>query len=161
MTVDSIIVKERVGIPARLIPWDSSPQVLNALIRGDIQIALLPTEGTQALLAAGEIKLLATFTEKSDRPGVPSIKDLGYPDLVEKVGSQRFVIAPPDLPKEIRDILVASFEKVFSDKEFLAWANKGDITLNPLYGDEAQKISQRLIIFLQEDLKPILMKYLK
>ncbi len=160
LTIDSIIVKEAVGIPARFIPWGGTAECMNALLRGDVQVALVSEDSVKALLSAGEIKPLTQFTEKSEYPGMPSIKDLGYPDLVERVGTQRFVIAPPGLKKEQAEALLAAFRKALNDKEFQAWTKKMDIPLNPLYGEEAERLAKKMFVYYQQDLKPILMKYL-
>lgn len=160
--IDSIIVTERVGIPTRFIPWGGgTAECMNALIRGDIQVALVSEDSVKGLLDAGEIRVLIVVAEKSKYPGVPSIKDLGYPDLPEKLGAHRFVIAPPALPDEIRNILVTAFKKAMNDQEFLAWAKKTDIPMNPLFGDDAEREAQKMIKYYQQDVKPIVMKYAK
>ena len=160
--IDSIIVTERAGIPTRFIPWGGgTAECMNALIRGDIQVALVSEDSVKGLLDAGEIKVLAAIAEKSKYPGAPSIKDLGFPDLIEKVGAHRFVVAPPALPNEIKNILVAAFKKAMNDQDFQTWAKKIDIPMNPLFGDEAEREGQRMIRYYQQDVKPIVLKYAK
>lgn len=159
LTIDSIIVKEAVGIQARFIPWGGTAECMNALLRNDVQVALVSEDSVKGLLSSGEIKLLTEFNEKSDYPGIPSIKDLGYPDLAEKLGTHRFVIAPPLLSKEAGELLIAAFKRALNDKDFQAWTKKMDIPLNPLYGEEADKLARRMFVYYQQDLKPILMKY--
>jgi tripartite-type tricarboxylate transporter receptor subunit TctC len=159
LTLDSIIVKEAVGIPARFIPWGGTAQCMNALMRGDVQVALVSEDSVKALLSSGEIKPLTQFTEVSEYRGVPSIKDLGYPDLVEKVGTQRFVIAPPALNKEAGELWIAAFKKALGDKDFQAWTKKMDIPLNPIYGKEADTLAKKMLVYYQQELKPLLLKY--
>jgi len=158
--VESIIFKETVGIPIRFIPWGGTAECMNAMIRGDIQVALVSEDAVKGLLDAGEIKVLTVFSETSGYPGIPSIKDLGYPELAEKTGNQRFVIAPPALPEEIKSILIGAFKKTLNDKEFQAWAKKSGFPLSPIYGDEADRLAKRMLKFYQEDLRPTLKKYL-
>lgn len=157
---DSIVVKETVGIPARFIAFGSTVENTGALMRGDIQVSLVSQDSVEALVSTKEIKPLVHFAEKSDYPGVPSIKDLGYPQLAEKLGGYRFVVAPPGLPKDIRDILISGLKKAFSDKEFQAWTKKANFRLDPLYGDEAEHLAKRMIKYYQEDLKLLLKKYI-
>ena len=156
---DSIIVKEETGIPARFIPFGNTALTMSAMIRGDIQVALMSEDSVKALLDAGEIKVITIFTEKSNYPGVPSIKDLGYARIIEKLGVHRFLIAPPALPGEIKDTLTTVFKKAINDKEFQAWCNKGGFIMDSIYGDEADKLARKMIKFFQEDMKPILKKY--
>lgn len=159
--VDSVIVKEAVGIPTRFIPWSGTAECMNALIRRDIHVALVSEDSVRGLLHAGEIKPLVSFTSESEYPGVPSIKELGYPDLAEKVGGHRFVIAPPALPKELTGTLIAAFKKSLNDPEFKAWAKKIEISVDPIYGEDADKVAKDMFKFYQQDLKPVLLKYLQ
>jgi tripartite-type tricarboxylate transporter receptor subunit TctC len=158
---DSIVIKETLGIPARFIALGGTAENVNSLMRGDIQVSLVSEDSVQALVNAKEVRPLVHFAEKSDYPGVPSIKDLGHPALVEKLGGYRFLIGPPGLPKNIQTILVNAFRKSFNDKEFQAWTKKSNFSLNPIYGDEADKLARRMIKYYSEDLKPLLKKYIK
>jgi tripartite-type tricarboxylate transporter receptor subunit TctC len=158
---DSIVIKETVGIPARFIALGGTSENVNSLMRGDIHMSLVSEDSVQALVNAKEVRPLVHFAEKSEYPGVPSIKDLGYPGLVEKLGGYRFLIGPPGLPKNIQNILVTAFRKSFNNREFQAWTKKANFTLNPIYGDEADKLARRMIKYYSEDLKPLLKKYIK
>jgi len=155
----SIIVKEETGIRARFIPFGNTALTMSALMRGDIQVALVAEDSVKALLAAGEIKALAEFSDKSIHPDVPSIIDLGFPHLTEVISAHRFLVAPPALPEKIQGSLIAAFKKAINDKGFQDWAQKGGFMVNPLYGAEADKLAKKMIRFFQEDMKPIFMKY--
>ena len=157
---DSIVVKETVGIPARFIAFGGTSENMNALMRGDIQMSLVSADSVEGLVKAKEIRPLVHFAEKSEYPGVPSIKDLGYPQLAEKLGGYRFVVGPPGLPKNIQDTLISAFRKSFNDKEFQAWTKKSNFDLDPLYGNDADQLAKRMIRYYQQDLKPMLKKYL-
>ncbi len=158
---DSIVIKETMGIPARFIALGGTSENVNSLMRGDIQVSLVSADSVQALVDAKELRPLVHFAEKSDYPGVPSIKDLGYPQLVEKLGGYRFLIGPPGLPKNIQTVLVSAFKKSFNDREFQAWTKKSNFSLNPIYGDEADKLARRMIKYYKDDLKVMLKKYIK
>jgi tripartite-type tricarboxylate transporter receptor subunit TctC len=159
--VDSLIVEQAVKMPVRYIAWGGSPELMNALLRNDVQIALVSEDTVKSLLDAKEAKVLTEFGETSGYPGVPSIKDLGYPDLANKLGSHRFVIGPPGLPKEQTNILIAAYKKALNDPELLAWAKKSEIPFNPAYGEDADRAAKRMFKFYQEDVKPLLQKYVK
>lgn len=155
----SIIVKEETGIPARFIPFGNTALTMSALMRGDIQVALVAEDSVKALMNAGEIKALAEFSDKSDYPDVPSITDLGFPHLTEVISAHRFLVAPPGLPERIKVSLIAAFKKAINDKGFQDWAQKGGFMVNPLYGDEADRLAKKMIKFFQEDMKPVFKKY--
>jgi tripartite-type tricarboxylate transporter receptor subunit TctC len=57
---------------------------------------------------SGEFRLLTVLSKTSQYPGVPSIAELGYPELADTLNLHRVVIAPPDLPKEITNILLCA-----------------------------------------------------
>ena len=162
MQLDSTVLTERMGIPVRFIPWGGgTSESMNALMRGDVQVAMVSDDSVKGLLDAGEIKPLAVISEKSKYPGVPSIKDLGHPDLAEKLGTQRFVIAPPGLPNNIKNAFISAFKKAMNDQRFLSYAKKLDLDFKPLYGEEADKAFKIVNGYYQNDLKPLYIKYSK
>lgn len=159
--VASIIIKEKLGIPARFVPFGGTAENMSGLLRGDVQISLVSEDSVKTLLDAGEIRILADFTGMGGYSGIPTLDSLGYPDLVEKVESHRYIIGPPGLPKEISNILIAALKKVFNDQGFVTWAKKTDFPLSPIYGDEADILAKRIYKFYLKDLNPILKSYLK
>jgi len=159
--IAAIIVREKLKLPARLICLGGTAESMNALLRGDVQVSLGSEDSLKPLIDAGETRVIADFTGYGDYPGVPTSKSLGFPDLGETIEGHRFVIAPPGLPKEISNQLISAFQKATSDPEFQAWVKKSDIPLNLIFGDEADRMAKRIFKFYQQDLKPILEKYLK
>jgi tripartite-type tricarboxylate transporter receptor subunit TctC len=158
--VSSILVKEEAKVPARLINFPGAAENLNALLRGDVQVALVSEESAKPMIAAGELRVLTVLSDTSAYPGVPSISQLGFPDLAEPLKLHRFVIGPPSLPKEVTDPLLGAFAKVFADKEFLALAKRMDFEPAPVYGAEAERIAKRLFKY-YDDKAPVLKKYLQ
>ncbi len=160
--LDSIVLTERMGIAARFIPWaGGTAECMNALMRGDIQVALVSEDSVKGLLEAGEIRPLAVIADKSSYPGVPSINDLGHPDLAEKLGTQRFVVGPPGLPNNIKNAFINAYKKVMKNQKYLSYAKKLDLDFNPLYGEEAEKAFKIVNGYYQNDLKPLYIKYSK
>ncbi len=159
--IESIIITERAGITARFIPWGGTAECMNALMRGDVQASLVSEDSVKGLLDSGEIRVLTVLAANSKYAGIPTIKELGYPDLIEKMGAHRFVIAPPHLPNMIKSVLISSFKKAFNDEDFKTWAKNIDIPLNPLYGDQAELEAKRIFKYYQNDVKPIVLKYAK
>ena len=79
------------------IPFPSSPQAVEALIRNDVQMACLPAISITPQLGGGKIKLLAITTAKRSAllPGVPTLKETGV-DVEADAWSG--VIAPAGIP---------------------------------------------------------------
>jgi tripartite-type tricarboxylate transporter receptor subunit TctC len=159
--IESIIVTERAGITARYIPWGGTAECMNALMRGDVLASLVSEDSVKGLLDSGEIRVLTVLAQTSKYPGIPTIKELGYPDLIEKMGAHRFVIAPPSLPNPMKNPLISAFKKSFNDAEFKNWARNIDIPLNPLFGEQAEAEAKRIFKYYQNDVKPIVLKYAK
>lgn len=158
--VACILLKEAGKLPVRLINFPGAAENVNALLRGDVQVAMLTEESSKPMLDAGEIRVIMVLSEKSEFPGVPTVVQLGYPELAETTKLQRFVIAPPNLPKEIAYVLISGFKKVFADKEFLAQAQKLNFPPDPIYGEDAERLAKKLFKYYDEK-TPILKKYLQ
>lgn len=158
--VACILLKEAAKVPARLINFPGAAENANALLRGDVQVAMLTEESAKVMLDAGEFRVIMVLSNKSEFPGVPTVVQLGFPELVETTKLHRFLIAPPNLPKEIANILISVFKKVFSDKEFLAHAKKFNFSPDPLYGEDSENLAKNIFKY-YEDKTPILKKYLE
>ena len=158
--VASILLKEAAKLPVRLINFPGAVENVNALLRGDVQVAMLTQESAKPMLDAGEIRVIMVLSEKSEFPGVPTVGQLGFPELAETTKLQRFVIGPPNIPKEVTNVLISSFKKVFSDKEFLTYAKRLNFPPNPIYGEEAERLAKDLFKYYDEK-TPILRKYLQ
>lgn len=158
--VSSILVKETAKVPARLVNFPGAAENLNALLRGDVQVALVSEESAKAMIQAGELRVLTVLSGTSSYPGVPSISQLGYPELAEPLKLHRFIIGPPKMPREVTDPLLDAFRRAFADKEFLTLAKRVDFDPAPVYGAEAERIAKSLFKY-YEDKTPVLKKYLQ
>lgn len=158
--IDSIIAVETMGIPAKLMNFIGIADNINALIKGDAQVGLYSRDAIAALLKAGEFRLLVLFSEKSGLPGVPSVCELGYPDLAETISEQRYLVGPPGMPPGIVHVISTSFQKVLAKPEVIAWAERMGFPILPLYGEAATKIA-RQVIDAYDKMTPAFLKYLK
>jgi tripartite-type tricarboxylate transporter receptor subunit TctC len=61
------------------VPFPSSPQAVEALIRNDVQMVCLPAISVTPQLGGGKIKMLAISTARRSEllPGVPTLKEAG------------------------------------------------------------------------------------
>ena len=158
--VTGILTREVAKVPARLVNFPGNAENMNALLRGDVHLAVVTEEAARPMIASGEVRALTILSQKSQYPGVPSIAELGYPELIEASQVHRMVIGPPSLSKEIRDIYIAAFRKVFNNKDFLLQAKKMDFEPDPVYGDDAERLAKKLFKYYDEK-TPVLKKYLQ
>jgi tripartite-type tricarboxylate transporter receptor subunit TctC len=158
--VSAIIMNETMGTNLKLINFPGTAPSVNALIRGDVQTLIASEDSVKALVDAKEFKVLLVFNEVNKYPGAVAVRDLGFPQLADQMSSHRFIIAPPALEKEPKDLLIAALKKATADKDFLAWARKNEVPVtNNVYGGDAQKTFLKFKKF-YEDIAPMLKKYL-
>jgi tripartite-type tricarboxylate transporter receptor subunit TctC len=80
------------------VPYPSSPQAIQALIRNDVQMVCLPAISVTPQLAGGAIKLLAVSTAERSAllPDVPTLKEAGI-DVEADAWSG--LVAPAGVPE--------------------------------------------------------------
>jgi tripartite-type tricarboxylate transporter receptor subunit TctC len=157
--IESIMATQTMGIPAKLINFPSIADNINALLKGDVQAGLFYLESIAALLQADEFRLLMIFDTKSGYPGVPSVYELGYPDLAENIRDQRYLVGPPGIPPDIAKVISAAFQKVLAKKEVITWADRMGFPILPLYGEAAAQVA-RQVIDVYAKMTPTLLKHI-
>jgi len=143
--VTSILMKEKLKLPVRLINFPGAVENENALIRGDIDVAMVAEEGAKPLIDAGKARVLLVVGESAkEYPGAKTLGEVGAPELVAPNRLEYVVIGPPDLPKDITNILIAGLKGAYQDKEFAAQIRKLGFTPDPLYGQDAQNLAFKI-----------------
>jgi tripartite-type tricarboxylate transporter receptor subunit TctC len=102
----------------------------------------------------GKIRNIVQFStsKHADLPNVPLVTDLAANPadraMLELVFSRQVIgrpfIAPPGLDAETVAILRKAFDDTMKDKEFLAEMQKANLEVNPIPGEEVQKLIARL-----------------
>ncbi len=117
---------------------------------------------------SGDYVIISQNNEKAhkDLPNVPVAYDLAKTDEGRKLihfgitltgRVQREYVTPPGVPAERVEALRRAFEQTMLDKEFLADADKAKLNIDPVSGDEAQKLVHELMS-MPEDVKAKLAK---
>ena len=157
--VSLILIMEALGLNAKVINTQSTAATMSMLMRGDVHVALTSDESVSNFLESKEVRVLVDCTEKSRFPGALSMTDLGHPEVVKYAQTHRFIIAPPNLPKEINALLTEALKKTMRDKEFLIWAKRAGFDFEPIYGSAAREMAMGYISFYQ-GMEQTLKKYL-
>jgi tripartite-type tricarboxylate transporter receptor subunit TctC len=157
--IATILLIDETGLAAKPVIFDGTAGANAALIRGDVALGLNSEDSLKSLIDAGELRPVLTFSEKSEYPGVNNVKEIGFPELVEPLKSQRYLIAPPKLPAAIKTTLQNVLKKAFADKEFLAWNEKAKMSYDPVIGPEIDLLVKKIQNFYQSK-ESILREYL-
>ncbi len=135
-------------------PYPGSVDGLLAMERGEVDTSLTSYNTIKARrsdwIKEKKINILVTYSLKRhpELPDVPAFPEFGKtPDdrkllefyvSAEDIG--RSFVAPPGLPADRVRTLRSAFMAMINDADFLAEIKKGDAELNPLSGEELQKI---------------------
>ncbi len=158
--VASILLIDETRLNARPVIFDGTAGANAALIRGDVLLGLNSEDSLKNLIDAKELRPVLTFSDKTDYPGVNNVKEIGYPDLVEPLKSQRYLIAPPKLPADMKKTLQDVLKKTFADKEFLAWNEKARMSFAPVIGEDVDGLVRKIQNFYKSK-EGILREYLQ
>ncbi len=106
------LLKARSGIAPVHVPYQGNPQVINAMIGGQIQIALLPPALAMAQVRAGKLHAIGVTTAGRSTlvPEVPSLADAGVKDYTLEIWNA--VAAPQSLSAAIRTRLDQAFAEI-------------------------------------------------
>lgn len=113
------LFRSMAGITITNVSYKGTPQVLNALLSGEIQVYLSATAGAVTpLIASGKIRALGVSTKErlAILPDVPSIADTipGY-----EVQNWNGILAPARTPKRIIDRLHNEIVQIIRSPDFV------------------------------------------
>jgi tripartite-type tricarboxylate transporter receptor subunit TctC len=93
------LLKSRAGIAPVHVPYPGNPQVINAMLSGEVQMALLPPGLAMPQVRAGKLKAIGVTSagRSSLVPELPSLGEVGVPNLQLEIWNA--VAAPNSLPK--------------------------------------------------------------
>ena len=104
-------------IEASVIPYNSSPELMGAVARGEVDIAFEIVAGAMSAIDNEQVRLLATTMADGSRvfPGTPTVEDAGVTPF--DVSSWNSYVAPNGVPAEIVAELNAEIQRIIQDPE--------------------------------------------
>ncbi|MDS1141857.1 tripartite tricarboxylate transporter substrate binding protein [Pusillimonas sp. SM2304] len=95
------LFQSRTGVELTHVPYKGDPQVIAALIQGDIQAGFVSPISSMAMMKAGKVKALAIADAERlpATPDLPTIGESGLPDF--NVTGWNAVFAPAGTPADI------------------------------------------------------------
>ena len=104
-TITSELFKLKTGMPAQAIPYKSSNEMMLSIAGGQTLFAIADGPPTVPLVVGGKVRALAVTgaTRSSELPNVPSMAEVGLPDVNIGLWSGVFVLAatPAAVTKKI------------------------------------------------------------
>jgi tripartite-type tricarboxylate transporter receptor subunit TctC len=99
-------------VKVAVVTYRTTPDLITAIVRGDVDVGFDYYAPLRPMIADGRIKAIATSGDHPDPqlPGVPIVKDSGYPDYV--VTSWNALSGPSGIPPEIVRKLNSEIEAV-------------------------------------------------
>ena len=134
-------------VPAQHVPYNSVPQALADLGRGEISYMLYPYPGLVPVIQSGRVQMLAVTGPKRSAfaPELPTMVELGYSDFV--IGPWYAFFAPAGTPKEAVDkvnhalnaaLADPQVQKLLADSATDAWPSSPD-ELNRFTASEIER----------------------
>src|SRR4051794_8638673 len=98
------------------IPYGSSPQAMTAVIRGDVQMVVMPAISVAPHVQAGTVKMLAVTTPKRSPllPDVPTLKESG---IDVEADAWNGLIAPAGTPPAILEKIRREVAEAITSRE--------------------------------------------
>jgi tripartite-type tricarboxylate transporter receptor subunit TctC len=120
----TMIATELLGIRLQLITgYKGSSEYVAAAVRGDGDAVITNLPILARFEAGQSLRLLASFTKDRTRPEIPDALSLGVPQLAD-ITVERMVAAPPNLPADVKKILVEAIDKAVNDPAVVALSEK-------------------------------------
>ncbi|EER60776.1 conserved hypothetical protein [Acidovorax delafieldii 2AN] len=106
------LLKSKAGINPVHVPYPGNPQVINAIIGGQIQLALLPPAMAAAQARAGKLRVIGVTSSGRSTlvPEYPSLAEAGVKDFNLEIWNA--VAAPQSLPPSVVKRLSVLFSEI-------------------------------------------------
>jgi len=139
----ALVASQRMGIKPKFVNHNGSSEAFLATIRGDADYTQFPY-GSMSKYIVQSNELIPVWlydkTRVSTLPNVPTIVELGYPDLLDIVASHFAVGTAPNTPPEISQILTEAFTKSVNDPAFVSKLKELGYVGKPSTGEETAVI---------------------
>ncbi len=76
--------------------------------RGEFDLGVFPWSSVEAYTKSGDLRVVLLLSKKEKIPGlekIPTVGDLGHPEVFDQTATRHVIMAPPDTPKEIAKVL--------------------------------------------------------
>ena len=153
-----------VGYPVRYVPGFKAPELITAIIRGDIEITTMPLlRPYVAALDSGDARAIVLYGPERHPlwPDIPTAKEQGFPELADEtfVGQNLYAF-PPGTPANIVRVIEDALTKVNQDKKTLKNLEHTGNLARPLSAKDSVKLIQAMFKLVEKNTS-LLKKYVK
>jgi tripartite-type tricarboxylate transporter receptor subunit TctC len=111
--IASELFNQRAGTHMLHVPYKGSAPSLNALVGGEVQVAIMPPGIVMPFIRSGKLRAIGFTGEKrlAELPDVPTMAEVGIKEMVFQ-GTWMGLFGPANMPKNIVERLNREFVKV-------------------------------------------------
>jgi len=128
-----VLLMQSAAIQISHIPFKGSAPLMNAIMSGELDMAVDNLPGALGQIKAGAVKALAVSTRVRSKqlPEVPTVAEAGYPDF--DVTSWYALVGPKGIPQPIVDKMSGEIKTILSSSEAQDYYGKmgADIIYQP------------------------------
>ena len=112
-----VILNKRAGINMLHVPYNGTPNAVQALLGGQVHAAFLPLLAVKPHVESGQVKVLAITTPRRSHlvPEVPTFTEQGYPDMDIYIWSG--ISAPANTPDDVVARANAEFTRALNSPD--------------------------------------------
>ena len=106
------------GTQLKHVPYEGAGPATQALLKGEVDFAILSIASLQTWYRDGKLKILAVGSPERtpDAPNVPTFRELGYPEEFI-LTAWRVLVGPPDMPRTIVSRINETVNKAYEDPD--------------------------------------------
>ena len=132
------IIKSSTGAEFNMVPFKGPAEATTAFLGGHVDVAAVALTMAMPHLQTGKVKVLLMSRKWPGLPNMPTFGELGYkPDLP---AAWFAFYGPAGIPEDVKETLVAAFEKAVKSPEVKAKVEKLGFTVDYKTPAELKKI---------------------
>lgn len=131
--------------------YSGSNDAMIAVISGEVDATIKPITSLAKYLGgdgSGDLKLILTLTEDEAVEGVPTVTDIGHPELA-KFTLNRVIGGPPGLSDDVIAALEDGLRKASESEAVVSWANSTGVVIDFMGAAETKAMMDDLSTFYQ------------
>jgi tripartite-type tricarboxylate transporter receptor subunit TctC len=129
------------GIDAAIVPYKTTPELANAVLRGDVDVAFEYFAGFQSSISSNQMTVLATTGREraGNLPDVPTVMEAGVAGY--EVSSWNGLAAPTGTPADIIALLNHAIDQALKSPEVQTFSSKAGMDARSM---SSANLSQRI-----------------